>query len=151
MSIEISVNNATEDVKTYADAIFIAGQKLVEKKAIDSAYIDACIDRETDFPTGLLLANGKGVAIPHGNSDFVNNDSISVVRVPNKVEFGRMEDKSLKVDCSLIFNLALSSGQQHVSILRKIIRLIQEDGFLDNCQSLGIDEAQAYISQRIAE
>lgn len=34
MSIEISVNNATEDVKTYADAIFIAGQKLVEKKQL---------------------------------------------------------------------------------------------------------------------
>ena len=57
----------------------------------------------------MLLANGDGIAIPHGNSDLVNKDSISVVRIKNTVEFGRMEDKDLKVGCSLVFNLALAS------------------------------------------
>lgn len=82
----------------------------------------------------MLLANGDGIAIPHGNSDLVNKDSISVVRIKNTVEFGRMEDKDLKVGCSLVFNLALASGNQHIGILRKLIGLFQDEEFVDTCK-----------------
>ena len=97
MAIDVIVSNGQDTITTYQEAIRTAGEKLVEKGNIDAKYIDACIEREIDFPTGLLLANGDGIAIPHGNSDLVNKDSISVVRIKNTVEFGRMEDKTSSI------------------------------------------------------
>lgn len=99
----------------------------------------------------MLLANGDGIAIPHGNSDLVNKDSISVVRIKNTVEFGRMEDKDLKVGCSLVFNLALASGNQHIGILRKLIGLFQDEEFVDTCKNEETDTVQKYLLTKLAE
>lgn len=151
MSMDIIVSNAPAEVSTYQAGIRAAGEKLVEIGNIDPAYIAACIDREVDFPTGLLLANGEGIAIPHGNSDLVKKDSISVVRLEKAVAFGRMEDKDLTVGCSLIFNLALASGAQHISILRKLIGQFQDDEFVKTCQTAEQNEVQAYITKKLAE
>lgn len=149
--MNIIVSDATSEVRSYKDAIRLAGSKLVETNAIDFAYIDACIERETDFPTGLFLVNGEGIAMPHGNSDLVKIDSISVVRTSEGVEFGRMEDKDQKVICSLVFNLALASGQHHLSILRKLIGLFQNEAFVQTCQTANKDEVQQFIADQLAE
>lgn len=151
MAIDVIVSNGQDTITTYQEAIRTAGEKLVEKGNIDAKYIDACIEREIDFPTGLLLANGDGIAIPHGNSDLVNKDSISVVRIKNTVEFGRMEDKNLKVGCSLVFNLALASGNQHIGILRKLIGLFQDEEFVDTCKNEETDTVQKYLLTKLAE
>ena len=108
MAIDVIVSNGQDTITTYQEAIRTAGEKLVEKGNIDAKYIDACIEREIDFPTGLLLANGDGIAIPHGNSDLVNKDSISVVRIKNTVEFGRMEDKRFESGLFFGFQFSLS-------------------------------------------
>ncbi|HBL1458123.1 TPA: PTS sugar transporter subunit IIA [Enterococcus faecium] len=151
MAIDVIVSDGQDKIKTYEEAIRVAGEKLVGKGNIDAKYIDACIEREKDFPTGLLLANGDGIAIPHGNSDLVNKDSISVIRVKNTVEFGRMEDKDLKVSCSLVFNLALASGNQHIGILRKLIGLFQDEEFVDTCKNEETAVVQKYLLTKLAE
>ncbi|WP_431088766.1 PTS sugar transporter subunit IIA [Paenibacillus sp. 8b26] len=151
MNIDIVVNNADENVKTYSDAIRFTGKFLVENEDIDPKYIDACIDREKDFPTGLLFANDVGIAIPHGSSDFVKKDSISVLRAVNNIEFGKMEDKSEKVDCKLLFHLALSSGKQHIRVLRKLVGLFQDEEFIASCQTFEVEETEKYIAKRLAE
>lgn len=151
MAIDVIVSDGQDMITTYQEAIRTVGEKLVEKGNIDAKYIDACIEREIDFPTGLLLANGDGIAIPHGNSDLVNKDSISVVRVKNTVEFGRMEDKDLKVSCSLVFNLALASGNQHIGILRKLIGLFQDEEFVNTCKNEETAVVQKYLLTKLAE
>ena len=135
MAIDVIVSNGQDTITTYQEAIRTAGEKLVEKGNIDAKYI------------------GDGIAIPHGNSDLVNKDSISVVRIKNTVEFGRMEDKDLKVGCSLVFNLALAlaSGNQHIGILRKLIGLFQDEEFVDTCKNEETDTVQKYLLTKLAE
>lgn len=151
MSIKIIVSDASDNVETYQDAINLAGQKLVEQNIINPEYITACIEREIDFPTGLQLLSGEGVAMPHGNSDLVKTDGISIVRAKNKISFGRMEDRDQKVACSLVFNLALSSGQQHIGVLRKMVGLFQDDAFIQTCQSEYSQDVEVYIAEKLAE
>lgn len=151
MNIDIKVNSAEASVNTYEAVIRLAGQSLVDGGNIDSKYIEACIAREVDFPTGLQLADGQGIAMPHGDSDFVKKDSLSVVRTKKDVLFGRMEDKDQKVACRLVFNLALASGQQHITVLRKLIGLFQDEAFIAACQSLSDEETADYIKMRLAE
>uniref|UniRef100_UPI00403F3EE4 PTS sugar transporter subunit IIA n=1 Tax=Candidatus Enterococcus willemsii TaxID=1857215 RepID=UPI00403F3EE4 len=149
MKIDINVNNADEMITTYQEAITFAGKFLLEKGNIVQEYIDACVAREKDFPTGLLLANGVGIAMPHGDSTFVKKDSISLIRTKNAIAFGRMEDNSQKVSCQLIFNLALASGQNHIQVLRKLITLFQNDQFIKNCHELSIEETIDYIGNSL--
>ena len=151
MDIDIIVSDAPSTIATYQEAIRAAGEKLVENENIDPAYIDACINREVDFPTGLLLANEEGIAIPHGRSDLVKKSGISVIRVKNAIDFGTMEDKDQKVACSLIFNLALASGDQQINILRKLTGLFQEDEFLKNIKTMETKGVQKYIIKKLAE
>ena len=92
-------------IKTYQEVINASGSYLLEKDYIQADYITACIDREKDYPTGLLMSNGIGIAIPHANYQLVKSDAISLVRSSKGVEFGQMEDSDLKVSCQLIFNL----------------------------------------------
>lgn len=148
--MKVNFNDAGANVKTYEEAIRFAGNVLIEEERIKPEYIDACIEREVDFPTGLLLLSEKGVAMPHGNSDFVHKDSISVVRTANPVAFGRMEDNSQKVDCNLVFNLALASGDQHLTILRKLIGLFQDDQFITDCLTLKAEDAAALVQEKLA-
>ncbi|MEX2784892.1 PTS sugar transporter subunit IIA [Streptococcus sp. H49] len=128
--VYVVVNDADETVIDYQSAIRFAGEPLLKLNNIKSEYIQACIDREMDFPTGLSLADGQGVAMPHGDSSFVNEDSISVVRLSNPITFGLMEDKKQKVKVALVFNLALSSGEQHIKVLKKVIALFQDESFM---------------------
>lgn len=150
MNIQILVNNADDNVTNYQDAIRLAGKALLEKGYINADYIQACIARETDYPTGLLFANGSGIAIPHASAELVNQSSISVVRVKENVEFGLMEDASLKVGCNLVFNLALNSGEQHLTILRKLIRLFQDEVFVEGCQTMTPQQAAEFITAQLA-
>lgn len=104
MQLEILVNDINQQITTYRQAIDYAGQALLTNNFIKPSFIQACIEREKLYPTGLQFENGKGIAIPHSSSDLVNVSSISILRLANEVEFGRMDDATLTVPCRLVFN-----------------------------------------------
>ncbi|WEV40298.1 PTS sugar transporter subunit IIA [Lactobacillus sp. ESL0681] len=149
MEVEIFVKDADKSVNSYQDAIQFAGNLMLQSANIDAKYIDACIDREVDFPTGLLLQNGSGVAMPHGDAKLVRHDSVSLVRIPQGVEFGKMEDKDQKVKCSLVFNLALTSGEKHITVLRKLVSSFQNPSFIDYCSYEKAAEVKKYVSETL--
>lgn len=147
--MHILVHDLPEKVKIYQDAILASGGYLLEKNYITPEYITACIDREKDYPTGLLINSGIGIAIPHGNSQFVKSDSISLVRSSKGVIFGQMADASLKVTCQLIFNLALATSDQHLSILRRLVTLFQDESFVSKCQQFNCQQTEELITQQL--
>lgn len=149
MAINIFVTEGTSDVKTYQDAINLAGVKLNEAGAIKDGFSEACIDREKDFPTGLTLSTDLGIAIPHGNSKLVNNSSISFVRLAAPVDFGRMEDASQKVKCQFLFNLALAEGNQHLTTLQRLMKLFQDADFVEQIGQLPLSELTAYLQAQV--
>lgn len=151
MNTDVFFSDAKKKVGSYEEAITLAGEPMLENKSITREYIDACVNRERDFPTGLALEDGRGVAIPHGNSKFVLKNAISIVRVPGGVSFGRMEDKKKKVPCELLFNLALTSGEQHILILRRLVSLFQDMSFIDYCLNNNAQNVQVYVQRSLEE
>ena len=120
MKFEILVNDVDNSISDYQTAITFAGTQLLEKS----------------YPTGLMMANGQGIAIPHADYTLVNVNSISIVRFANDVTFGQMEDADLTVDCSIMFNLAFATSDQHMSILRRLFTLFQDNAFVETCRNL---------------
>lgn len=147
--MEILVNNANDAITSYQQAIHYAGQALLAEKLIKPEFIQACIEREQLYPTGLLFDDGQAIAIPHSRAELVNRSSISIVKLAKPVKFGRMEDPTLTVACRLVFNLALNSGDQHITILRKLMKLCQHTEFIEYCYQLENKEAADYIINQL--
>lgn len=147
--MHILVHDLDEGIITYQDAINTSGSYLLEKDYIQIEYIAACINREKEYPTGLLMNNGVGIAIPHANYQLVKRDTISLVRSTNGVTFGEMEDAGSKVKCQLIFNLALATSDQHLSILRRLFTLFQDESFVNKCQQFNCKQTEEFIIQQL--
>ncbi|WP_058911388.1 PTS sugar transporter subunit IIA [Entomohabitans teleogrylli] len=150
MKLEILVNDVDGAITDCRAAIEFAGNKLLEKGYITAEYIQACLEREKTYPTGLLMANGQGIAIPHADYTLVKTNSISIVRFDRGVAFGQMEDADLTVECSIMFNLAFATSDQHMSVLRRLFTLFQDMPFIESCRNLPANDVGQYVAKMLA-
>ncbi|RHW55308.1 PTS sugar transporter subunit IIA [Lactobacillus bombicola] len=149
MGIKIFVNEGTPDISTYQAAIKFAGLSMLKANGIYSQFSQACIKREKQFPTGLKLADGVGIAIPHGDSNLVKVSGISFVRLLKPVSFGLMEDAQQQIDCKFLFNLALAKGDEHLTVLRKLMKLFQSKEFIQDLAELPLDQLTSKLQTKL--
>lgn len=149
MEFDILVTDAGPELASYQDAITFAGTQLLAHHYIQPQYIAACLAREETYPTGLQMANGEGIAIPHADYQLVNTNSISIVRFARPITFGQMEDAALTVECSMLFNLAFTTSDQHLSILRRLFTLFQEKTFITGCRAGDSEATGVYVKQQL--
>lgn len=150
MKFKILVNDVDGKIENWQSAIEFSGQKLLEQGYITPEYISACLEREKTYPTGLLMGNGQGIAIPHADYTLVKTNSICIVRFKDAVTFGQMEDSDLVVDCHIMFNLAFATSDQHLSILRRLFTLFQNIEFIESCRQLSTDEVGKYVLEKLS-
>ncbi|WP_186645757.1 phosphoenolpyruvate--protein phosphotransferase [Fluviispira vulneris] len=106
------------------EAIISAAKALVDENYVDKKYVESLFAREKISNTYL----GNGVAIPHGMSNdryLINASGISVVQIPNGVEWNSGEK------AQLIFAISAKSDE-HIEILKKITRLIRNKDKLNH-------------------
>lgn len=97
------------------EAIRACGQLLLKGECIEEDYIDAMIERNRMVSTYM----GNFIAIPHGTDEakkFVKKSGISIVQVPEGVNFGTKEEEELVM---ILFGIA-GIGEEHLSLLQKI-------------------------------
>lgn len=122
MKLEILVNDVEGTIADWHAAIEFAGQKLLEKGYITPEYIQACLEREKDLSNGFIDGERSGHCHPACRLYAGKTNSISIVRFDKGVVFGQMEDADLTVECSIMFNLAFATSDQHMSVLRRLLR-----------------------------
>jgi len=108
-----------QQIATKEEAIRLAGQMLVDKGYVESGYIEKMLEREEMTSTFM----GNFVAIPHGTDDAkkeVKETGISIIQVPNGVDFG---DGNI---VKLIFGIA-GKGNDHLDILSNIAITVSEE------------------------
>lgn len=113
------------------DTLFtVMANRLQEEGRVESTFLQGLIDREVHYPTGLPV-NG-GVAIPHTDPEHVLKDSISIATLATPVGFREMagiDDTEIPVD--VVFVLALGGSGQHLTMLQRVIKCIQDLEFMD--------------------
>ena len=120
------------DTLSSVDTIKALGKVLEENAYIDKSYIDSVVEREENFPTGLVLANA-GIAIPHASpNNNVLKNGIAPARLKYPVEFACMEDPDKKVAVNMVFMLALASSTEHLEILKKLFIAFQNEDLVNN-------------------
>ncbi len=113
------------NVGTKEEAIRLTGSVLVEKGYVDESYIEKMLEREALTSTYM----GNFVAIPHGTEDsksFVKESGISIVQVPDGVDFGGGNIVKLLIGIA-------GKGDEHLDILSKIAIVCSEE---ENIESL---------------
>jgi mannitol PTS system EIIA component len=101
------------------EAIRGTGQVLVDKGYVKADYIEKMLEREELTSTYM----GNFVAIPHGTEDAkksVNESGISILQVPNGVDFG--DGNIVKV----LIGIA-GKDNEHLDILSQIALVCSEE------------------------
>jgi len=107
-----------QSAATKEEAVKAAGQILVDAGAVEPAYIDSMLERESVVSTFM----GNGLAIPHGTEDgksSVKESGLSLIQIPDGVDFDGNEAK-------VVLGTA-GKGSEHLELLQRIAIIFSEE------------------------
>lgn len=115
--------------QTDEEAIRDLALVLYQEGVVKESYIQAVLEREKDFSTGLQI-EGIGVAIPHTDSDHVLVQGVGIGILKNPVKFKEMGNPDNEVDVSVMIMLAIREPQQQLDFLQALMSLFQDSSKL---------------------
>ncbi|MPW26134.1 PTS sugar transporter subunit IIA [Alkalibaculum sp. M08DMB] len=114
------------DANDSEDAIKKVGKILFDQGYVKNTYINAVVDREKVFPTGLKLKS-TSVAMPHTDSVHVNEPAICVARLNKPVTFCHMGSADNYIQVELIFMMAITDPNKQLDTLKRMMSVFQDD------------------------
>lgn len=115
---------------TQQELFRIVADRLVREGYAREDYFEQLENREKVYPTGLPMPK-CGVAIPHVNHEFVKRSTIYVSLLKKPADWHSMEDPSVILPVSLVFNICLAEMEKQTQVLSDIISLIQQSDLLE--------------------
>ncbi|MGN1125897.1 MAG: fructose-specific PTS transporter subunit EIIC [Ruminococcus sp.] len=123
IELGIKLNSKSEAIDKLVALHDKAGNLLDAK-----AYKEGILAREQGGTTAI----GEGIAIPHAKSDAVKSPALSVVTVPNGVDYGAPDGKP----SNLIFMIAApNDGDVHLEVLARLMTMLMDKDFKNNLLS----------------
>lgn len=125
----------TDSIHFQADSSTFAlrkmGEHAFEEGFVKDSYVNALLEREQEFPTGLEIPpEGLGLAIPHADPEHVNEE-IFILGIPEEpVEFRSMEDPEETIEAELILLLVIKETEGYTQFLSNLTKLFQGEKFL---------------------
>lgn len=129
------------------EAIKLCGKALVAEGAVGKSFIENCIIRELEYPTGL--PTDIPVAIPHCKDDSVIENSVCFLKLEKPVIFYRMDDDQEYIETDMIFNLAINGAGEHVDTLGNLMRFIGDSESIEVCYNLDIKDVPKYLEEKL--
>ncbi|MFV2049759.1 PTS sugar transporter subunit IIA [Metabacillus sp. YM-086] len=129
------------------EVIEIMARNLNDLGIVKESYIEAVIEREKSYATGLPT-NGCSVAIPHTDTEHVNKKAISVGVLKDTVEFGIMGEDREKTPVKLVFMLAMDEGHSQLELLQNLMRIFQDENVLSE---LSTEESKTKIKDLLLD
>lgn len=117
------------DVEDYHELFSKVGEQMINLGYAKSGYIEELNRREKSFPTGVPV-KPIGVAIPHTEGQYINNNRLAVVTLKHPIDFEIMGSNNEKMPVSLVIFIGVHNGKEHMMILQKLIELIQNPSFV---------------------
>jgi len=112
-----------------ADAIAQLGTRLQAGGFVRDSWIQATIEREKTFATGLPTLE-VGVAIPHADVEHVLRQAIAVGVLEKPVEFGEMGSPDSTVPVRIVCALAVAQSELLVTLLQRLVEMFQSPNVL---------------------
>ena len=114
------------------EAIKYIANKLYSKGFVKSEFEEKVLEREGVFPTGLPIEGKYKVAIPHTDSEYVNENTLAIATLKAPVNFSCMADENVTVKVSMIIMMAIKDKEQQVPALMELIQLVQDEKLINS-------------------
>ncbi|MCL2588045.1 MAG: PTS sugar transporter subunit IIA [Oscillospiraceae bacterium] len=137
-----------DTVKDWTEAIRLCGEVLIEQGYADESFISGCLDRETEYPTGLPSA--VPVAIPHCQCEGIKESSICILRLQKPVKFYRMDNSEAYVETKLIFNLAIKGSDAQLHYLQKLMAFVMDEEKMCACERGSMASMLEFASRNLS-
>jgi PTS system galactitol-specific IIA component len=118
----VSCNSAEELLRKLA-VLF------VEQGYARESFVQAIIEREKVYPTGVP-ASAFDIAIPHTVSEHVVEPAIAVAVLDKPLEFKEMGSPDITLHPQLVIMMAIKNPKEQNMLLRKMMKLIQNEDAL---------------------
>lgn len=120
--------------RNWQEVLRKTGAVLQEKGYAKDSYINALIQREIKYPTGINMGE-TGVAIPHTDPDEVMKEGIAIAVLTDPVAFGQMGTEQGTVMVKLVFVLAIREPGSQVERLKQMMQLLRDQEVLEQLKN----------------
>ncbi|WP_214780578.1 PTS sugar transporter subunit IIA [Exiguobacterium sp. s22] len=127
----------------FEDVLDKMANHLYELGIVKESYIEAVLEREKTYATGLPT-NSYSVAIPHTDSEHVNEKAISLAILKNPVPFGIMGEANAQTPVKLVFMLAMDEKESQLTLLQNLMQIFQNENTLE---ALATETSKSTIRQ----
>jgi galactitol PTS system EIIA component len=134
--VQLDENVISLDVKveTNEEIIRYLYEKLRDFNYVKETFIQAILEREKVYPTGLPLGN-TGVAIPHTDPEHVISPMLAFARLKNPVTFQMMGNKNETVQTDFVFMLAIKEPEKQLVMLERLMGIFQVEGTMSSLKT----------------
>ena len=119
-----------EAVQSSEEIIRKLGKLLLEEKYVKDSFVEAVLDREKIFPTGLQTTT-IGFAIPHTDAEHVLKSTVAIATLKSPVTFMAMGSPEDEISVSIVMMLAISDPKKVIDTLTKVISILQNEATID--------------------
>ena len=117
------------EAETSNEIIENLGALLLSKGYVKNTYVQAVLEREKDLPTGLSIGDFC-VAIPHTDSNHVNQSNIGIATLKKSSIFYSMINPEEKLNVELVFLLAVKDPNLQIELLKNLMSVFQNKELL---------------------
>lgn len=135
------------EAKDWEEAIRLCGQAIADAGYADETFMNACIEREKEYPTGL--PSEVPVAIPHSKVEGIKDNCLCFLRLKNPVTFYRMDSDEESIETTAVFNLAIKDGDQHLEFLQTLMQAVMNKEVVENCMTKELNEIPQYLQEQL--
>ena len=122
------------DTPTPEAVIAVLCERLVEEGYVGPSYLQATLDRERQFPTGLPTLPYP-TAIPHAEADGATNTGVAIAVLGHPVPFQAMDSPKESLDVRIVLLLAVADSANQVSMLQWVCTLMQDQSVVQALSS----------------
>jgi PTS system galactitol-specific IIA component len=119
------------DLKDRDEVITLLGRRLEARGLVKDTFVGAAIAREREMPTGLPLAEGMNVAVPHTDPEHVIKTGLALATLAHPAYFGSMDDPENMLPVRVVIVMALSERKAQIEMLQSIADLFQNQEILE--------------------
>lgn len=123
------------DAKTKEEAIKELSKLFEVKGYTNSEYYKLVIEREKDYPTGLVT-QGAVIAMPHAFDSNVRGTHVAVGVLKKSVNFYNMENVDEEIPVEVIFMLAVGEADKQLETLKILMSIFKDKGLLKKIKKM---------------
>ncbi len=115
-----------------SDELFdMLNDDLTHKGYIQTTWLDAIVEREKAYPTGLGF-DTVGIAIPHTDPIHIQKPYIALVKLEKPVVFEFMAGAGDPVEAEFVVNLGIRHEEDQVGLLQKLMGVFANEEYVES-------------------